>query len=499
MASAEIEQAFQHHRQAMNKAHDKLLTSIETVHQHRAQKKVEAEDAASVVASRTHYHTNVRFNTINNNLDPQIQVSPNLHELNPEECDVYSSLTKGCPSAIITPVMTHCINSEGEIQGFRFTCGHDEPVSCLPLHRELFFNTVMAECIFDDDNDDLALKLQMHKGKCVDTLVALAQEICKRSKTSKRAGLDCIPDNTDHVVPTNHLLTATSEPLLGSFTCRRVADCKMWVPEPPRFMGLYHAYTRNYCEDFRKHKLFIVVGGGCSALSEEYFNIVVGAGDNMSVQELHESVETWWARKANHRATCKLLLEIADRFSLDVATTIDPYCYEETPTCVPTITTFQSDICMSNNRFSLFNNCVDSTKIDNGLLFHQHPEEGTWIFKGAPKTNSSGSIYGGAFGARTGKEVFPIGMPVVSKLYSWNKERHRASVFASRRMGTIRCRDGDSVVRMNQHGEVIKKKKDPATYTLADESFMNSLQDEYKWQRSYGVTELMPIASVHIQ
>lgn len=498
MATSEIEQALQNRLQAANTAHEKLLTSIQTVHEHKLQKKAKAEEASSVIASLSHFQNNARFNEINNNMDSRVHITANMHPLNSEECDVYTSLVNNCKSAQMTPCITHCINSDGDVQGFRFACKSDELASCLPVNREFFFNTMMVEC-GTEDGDDIALKLQMNPDLCYETMVSLASKICKASTPKNNASFRCMPDNTENVVPVSGLANASTEPLLGSFMCRKVADCMPWVPEPPRVMGLYHAYTRNFQEDFRRHKLFIVVHGGCVRLCDEYYNLVVSAGDSLTCRDLQESVETWWCRKANYRNNCRLLYDIAQEFSLDVPEVLDPFCYEESQTCAPTLVTYHNDMGMQGDRFHLYNNCIDTTKITNGVLFHHRPDEGLWIFKGCPKLNYSANVYGGAFGVNGGNGCFPVAMPPVTNMYSWDNTSRRQGLLAARRMGTIKSRDGPEITRMNLHGEIVPRDKNPRLHTLTDESFLNALQYDCKWQREYGTCELMPIAAVYIE
>jgi hypothetical protein len=44
-----------------------------------------------------------RYVAVNNGSDLRIKASAGLHAINPEECDVYSSLLDACQSGVITP------------------------------------------------------------------------------------------------------------------------------------------------------------------------------------------------------------------------------------------------------------------------------------------------------------------------------------------------------------------------------------------------------------
>ena len=51
---------------------------------------------------------------------------------------------------------------------------------------------------------------------------------------------ECMPDNLDQVHSTaEYVLGKQSEPLLGSFMCRRTADCKVGVDYPQPCMQTY--------------------------------------------------------------------------------------------------------------------------------------------------------------------------------------------------------------------------------------------------------------------
>jgi hypothetical protein len=46
---------------------------------------------------------NYRYVEVNSGTDCRIKTSAGIHAINPEECDVYSSLLDGCSSGVITP------------------------------------------------------------------------------------------------------------------------------------------------------------------------------------------------------------------------------------------------------------------------------------------------------------------------------------------------------------------------------------------------------------
>ena len=448
---------------------------------------------------------NRRFNEVNSGNDPRVRVTAHMHALNPEEIDTYTSLLGTCKTASIIPSVNHCVSRGGDIEGFRFTCKQHELASCLPMHHGMFFNTAMVECILGDDRcrgdstqcTDGVLKLQASQQECIAKLEKMAQVIHEKS-LKKEVRFDCMPENTERVIPVKNISHAYSEPLLGSFMCRKISDCKEWFPEIPQYMGLFHSYTRSFNEDFRRHRLHIVVSGGCTLLANDYYNLVSGTGHLMSSVDLHDSVETWYARKTSLRSNCRILHDIAQEFDLKIPQCIDTHYYDPTPTCLPTTVTWHSDMSLhGSGEISLFNNCVNTNKSCNGVMLNMHPDEGVWLFKGPPRTSCVSQIYGGAFGNLASGNCFPSNMPHVSKLYSWHNRAPHADIIANRRMAIIKSRDGSAVSRINAHGVVQPCSSMPSSYTCVDESFFNSLQGDAHWKREFGVVEMMPIAVVH--
>jgi hypothetical protein len=158
-----------------------------------------------------------------------------MHPINPDECDVYSSLLDSCKSGLITPCVNHCMSMGGDIEGFRFTCEPTELAHCLPVNRKMFFRTSMVECNTCDsrvsNHNNLALAMLLDHETVLSKLVALVQNIHHKS-VGNEASFDCMPDNLDHIhTVVDHMTQSrreqTSEPLLGSFMCRRATDCKV--------------------------------------------------------------------------------------------------------------------------------------------------------------------------------------------------------------------------------------------------------------------------------
>jgi hypothetical protein len=221
---------------------------------------------------------------VNSGSDPRIQTSASVHAINPEECDVYSSLLDTCASGMITPCINHTMTDDGDIEGFRFTCAPDESAHCLPVNRKMFFRTSMVECQMQDtrtgsDYNRTVLEMLLDHDNILSKLGDVVKKIYQNS-VGNEVSFECMPDNLDQIQNcSSTIYEKQSEPLLGSFMCRRATDCKDWSPELPEFCGLFHAYTRGFNQDSRQHKLFIITSGGCNMLCDHYFNMCLDIND----------------------------------------------------------------------------------------------------------------------------------------------------------------------------------------------------------------------------
>jgi len=84
-------------------------------------------------------------------------------------------------------------------------------------------------------------------------------------------------------------------------------DSQAWTPEVPNRIGIYHAYVRNYTREVRAHKLFISCSGGLTKASDAFFNLWFDVGRHWTAQEICESEEAWWLRKACQRSRCRII------------------------------------------------------------------------------------------------------------------------------------------------------------------------------------------------
>jgi hypothetical protein len=193
-------------------------------------------------------NNNSQYVDINGGTDHRIRSSNSIHPLSMEECDVYGSLLDTCDDGIVTPCINHNLNEDGNVEGFRFTCSSHNPARCLPVNRRMFFRTSMVECNTSDDrvergHNSVALSMLLEHEKVLAKLTDVVQKMHQKS-VGNEASFEHMPDNLDSVHTSHNVYGGQSEPLLGSFMCRRAADCRDWSPEIPDFVGIFHAYTR---------------------------------------------------------------------------------------------------------------------------------------------------------------------------------------------------------------------------------------------------------------
>ena len=75
------------------------------------------------------------------------------------------------------------------------------------------------------------------------------------AQNGRDADFDCMPMNMDVLDSAGASAELqggiSTSSFAASFHARRTADCKMWNPDMPEILGLYHAYVRGYNKDTR--------------------------------------------------------------------------------------------------------------------------------------------------------------------------------------------------------------------------------------------------------
>jgi hypothetical protein len=185
-----------------------------------------------------------------------------------------------------------------------------------------------------------------------------------------------MPDNVDCLQNRAEFLSGKNQ-IVGTYFSRKLADSSSWIPEPPRTIGLYHAYARSYNQDGRSHRLYIVTSGGCNAIADSYYNLFMDVKHKMTVENLFDSEETWYLRNVCERNNNKLLYDVSKLFKLDIATKIDTHDSIGRETAYATTETITSDLIAGQyNKISLLNNVTDTCNCKNGIIYPMHPSEG---------------------------------------------------------------------------------------------------------------------------
>jgi hypothetical protein len=235
----------------------------------------------------------------------------------------------------------------------------------------------------------------------------------------------------------------------------------------PETIGIYHSYVKAFNRSQRSHKLFLVVSGGMWAACDNFYNMMVDVGRHFSSQDMVNSEETWWLRRACLRSRCRLLKMLADWFGLRVPYVDDVQAYDSSVhLAVHTTDTLENDVSCVGGRVHFYNSCVDTTKIANGMLVRMHPSEGYVLFRG----NSRGSSeYGAMFGFHSVCGAFPTRSPVVAK-------------------------GSANSVRVRPSPEIVVQDTNPGdeNYMCFDEALFKILE-KMQWNRDNGFIELIPI------
>lgn len=477
---------------------NQTMSDSRTVTDFMMEKRKRSDDASSVVSSRQLYTENAEYKRINTNSHPGINVSYCLHPLSPDECDVHASMVEDSPAKPNLVMMpNHCINGSGEAEGFRFSCKADCQASALPINREMFFRHSLVEC--KPQSDDLKgesrqiLGMLMDKENIKQRLSELVQRIRKES-VGEEAMLDCIADNENDLDDDK-----TNMASLGSYLSQKVSDTREWSPEVTTSVGIYHAYVKGFANEQRTHKLFLACTGGCSRIADVYFNLFVDTKNHTSCKTLCEAEETWFLNKVNQRNNARLLLRVANEFSLDIPTTRDQNAYTENATMAActTETLINSIQVEPSGMVRVYNNCTDTRQAKNGTLFSIDPSEGMWLFRGPPVTKNCTMPYGGGFGMdeSRGPSAFPVATNDVRSNYSFSSLPPKGGCMERTRMGMVHYTDSDCVARFDARGEPWDVTTTKRTRTQMDENYIHKLSS-MQWNRDNGYLELIPIAVV---
>jgi hypothetical protein len=385
-----------------------------------------------------------------------------LHDLHPDEVATIEAM----PGTVVQVMPTHCINQDNQLEGFKQVVPALELGSSLCVHRSMFSGHSIFECVSSDEliNQDVVALMARDN---VPDMQSLLRELASEC-VGREASFDCVPDNADALAG-----SYGSSIRVSYARGKRAVDSRQWLPEPPQTVGLYHAMVRGYQKDSRQHKLFVGVSGGCSKCSDAFYNLMIDVGSDWTAQEVANSEEVWWLRKASQRLRCRVASLVARKFGLRIHEQIDVHSYNQDLVGIPTTDTVEHDLVYKNDAVALYNACCDTTATHNGILCQMNPSEGYWLFKGAPRSSARSTSFGTMYAHHC--EVFPTRSPLYGRAF-----------------GSPSCVQGLDTKIVTRSASAPRAKGEKTVYQCFDEAFMRKLED-MGWNRDHGVVELVPI------
>ena len=369
---------------------------------------------------------------------------------------------------------THCLNACGQLEGFMLKVPKREKGSVLPVNRTMFFGTSLFEVssgagVFNTDI------MRMQSINIKEQMKALQTRIYDQS-CGKEASFECIPDVVD-TLSSIRTDGAVVEGRISRTVGRRSVDFKAWEPELPCNISLLQSFIRaSHQRDIRSHKLFIAVSGGLNRASDEFYNLLTDVGSEWTCDEVCESEEVWWLRKASQRARARVALMTAEHFGLSIPSTLDLFSYNNDKIGVPVVDTMEFNIqAGDDDTVEFYSACCDSTTLQNGLAARMHPSEGFWVFRGASKSSSKVTNFGAMFGSKSMCGVFPT-----------------RSAFYKKQQGSPSFVNGLDTEVVVRHSSAPRAKQDGCVFQCFDEQFFGNLS-KMQWDRNAGVIELVPV------
>ena len=192
---------------------------------------------------------------------------------------------------------THCLNSCGQLEGFVLKVPKRAKGSILPVNRSMFFGT----SLFEVTSTTGAFNTDIMRLQTIDIKEAMRElmEKIHRGSVGKEASFECIPDVVDTLASVK-MDGSVVEARVSRTVGRRSVDFKAWEPELPCNISLLQSFIRaSHQRDIRTHKLFIAVSGGLSRAADEFYNLLTDVGSEWTCDEVCESEEVWWLRKAS--------------------------------------------------------------------------------------------------------------------------------------------------------------------------------------------------------
>jgi hypothetical protein len=333
----------------------------------------------------------------------RVDVRHALHPLSALEADACQNAVQLSRHTRLKMLPNHHMNTEGELQGYVFTCSRDDTANVLPMSKKTCSMTCVYECLSDDTGPS---PLNTHVMRIVEDMPKYRALLdgyvsAMRHKTSPFASFACIPE-----ARSTHTRTAAGE---IDFVLQDSVDQSAWEPNVPAKLGLYHSFTRTNTNDTREHKLYVVVSGCLTHAAEELHNLWLDAGEHISCGQLLECQELQWLRRATHRSHNRIAADVSVLFGLRLQRVLD----RDSPVvptymALPTTVTYTNDIrpAALAHEMQMSESACFADASDNGVVMDMFSSEGFWLFQG-PRDHSNYNMYGTIFGSTASSGCFP--------------------------------------------------------------------------------------------
>lgn len=412
----------------------------------------------------------------------RVDVRQAMYPLSPLEEDACKNAVQLSPHTRLKVFPNHSMNTEGELQGFLFTCSRSDSANVLPMSRRTFNMTSVYECLPDAETPDgAAAPLNAHVIRVVQDMPryrALLAAYAADMHTSELpfASFSCIPD-----------VQGATRTEMGniSFLTDNTVDQVAWTPSVPAKMGLYHGFTRTCTNTTREHKAYVIVSGCLTHAAEELYNLWLDAGDNVSCGELLECQELQWLRTATHRNHNRIAADLGRLFGVRLQVVTDSnHPVSNTHMALPTTTTYMNDMlpAAQQHEMLLCESAASTDHSDNGIAVDMFSAEGFWLYQG-PRDNADYNLYGTIFKSIGENSCFPTknvayhskftGVPSSTVAVYRDRTAHN-TIFGRERYSSASAVPGEG------------------TFLFPDESYMRVVE-ALGFNRNDGILSLMPL------
>jgi hypothetical protein len=141
---------------------------------------------------------------------------------------------------------------------------------------------------------------------------------------------------------------------------------------------------------------------------------------------------------------------------------------------------------MQNGNIAIYNDCCDTTNVQNGIIHNMHASEGVWMFQGATRATSSlRTSFGGMFGNQSTCGTFPVCTFQVP-------QDHSSSSSIRKERNVVSLKPNKCVMWYDSSGNMQENPVLDLNYVRCDEKYLKHLEG-MQWNRDNQVIEFIPI------